>query len=286
MKRFFSYAIVSTLFVTALTTVGCASHGLVQEESTSQSEATVKKSDDYCAGTRSYMPEGTRTSLEKDGSMRYELPKGFVSIEGDSSTGYRYVTAGTITCTCDKGTGDCSPVSHSSGSGCFMGANCSACSKSGAKVVVKIDSAVRFASKDELDTLPSVDSEMFEVPEIKRALIEFRTIVAKDAGLSSAEALEDAGEERTTASATASSGRVYVPINLFGRLAVISVPREYAAARTMVAGSSATCTCNAGSGCVAGSMLGAKFCKAGSCTSCSLSTGAFSTDWGAPACKR
>jgi hypothetical protein len=157
-----------------------------------------------------------------------------------------------------------------------MGSACSSCDKSTAKVVLDFSSQARFAAKDEINKLPSVDAAMFRIPQVKQALLDFRAQIAADAGVP-VDSLDDGSEVKseTGNGVSASRGRTYVAVNLFGRLAAISVPVTYAAARGLAASGSVSCSCSAGSGCKYGSLLGAKYCDAGSCTKCSMSGAAF-----------
>lgn len=263
----------------ALAALGCAAHAPQEGESdptTALDESAVAKGDGSCTGTSSFMPEGTKTWTDEKGEMRYSLPPGFYSFEPDGGGSFIMVAGGSITCTCTKGSGGCSPVSQGGKSYCLMGSSCSSCDKSTAKVVLDVASGVRFASPGEVKTLPSVDAAMFKIPMVRKGLQEFRASLARDAGVT-AESLEDATESKlsTGAGVAASRGRAYVAVSIYGRLAAFSVPVAYAAARGLVAGGSVTCSCSAGTGCKYGSMLGAKYCDAGSCTKCTMNGAAF-----------
>lgn len=227
-----------------------------------------------CAGTWSYLPEGTDTWVEADGSLGYQLPAGFVSFETDPDTGAMYATAGgTITCSCTKGTGGCSPVSAGGTSGCFMGANCDTCSKSGATKVIDTNVGVAFASLAEVKDLPPLTPALLDVPLVADAFAQFKDMVAVDAGLPDGQALEGDKTGLAVGDHTflAAPGWALAAVNVFGHVALVSVPESYGKLMAPAWGSSQKCACNAGSGCKAGSMLGAKYCDAGNCTSCSMS---------------
>ncbi|MFO0589334.1 MAG: hypothetical protein U0441_17485 [Polyangiaceae bacterium] len=226
-----------------------------------------------CAGTWSYLPEGTDTWIQDDGSIGYKLPDGFVSIETDPSTGaLAATTGGSITCSCTQGTGGCSPVAAGGKSGCFMGDNCSTCSKSGATKVVNTNAMVAFADPKEVVMLPHVTPALLKLQFVADALAQFKDQVAAEAGLQSGADLDDPknGFSADPHTYIAAPGWSLAAVNLYGYIALISVPESYAMMAAPSWGSSQKCTCNAGSGCKAGSMLGAKYCDAGNCTSCTM----------------
>lgn len=241
----------------------------------------VALEDTQCAGTWSYMPAGAQTWVNPDGSLGYKLPAGFVSIEEDPVSG-ALVTAGggTITCTCDKGTGGCSPASAGGKTGCLIGDGCTTCTKSGATKIVDISAGVAFAGPAEVSNLPPVTPALLGVPFVADAFAQFKDMVAADAGLPGGQALDDpktgmAVDEHTYMSAP---GWALAAVNVFGHLALISVPEEYGMMAAVAWGSKQTCDCSAGSGCKAGSVFGAKYCDAGNCTVCSMTLSVAATD--------
>ena len=226
-----------------------------------------------CAGTWSYLPEGTQTWVQDDGSLGYQLPDGFVSIDTDPVTGaLKAAGGGSITCKCTQGTGDCSPVAAGGKSGCFMGENCSSCDKSGGTKVINTNAMVAFADPSEVKDLPHVTPDLLKLPFVADALAQFKDTVAVDAGLQSGDQLDDPknGVLIDPHTYVAAPGWSLAAVNLYGYIALVSVPENYAMAAAPSWGSSQKCTCNAGSGCKAGSMLGAKYCDAGNCTSCTM----------------
>lgn len=261
--------LLATAFI-ATTVFGCsAPSGTDPVKSTEQA---VEKG--VCQGGQMWIPPGTKTFMQKDGSMGFQLPDGWETIVEDGSGSYRLRAngGGSVTCTCNKGSGDCSPVTNGDSIGCLIGSNCTTCTRSAKAISVDRLAGVQFAKADAWASLPLATPAMFEVPELAKPFQTFLSVVASDAGVDvaslSASSLKAAAG---TGDFSAPDGSVFVPVNAFGRLALITVPTAYATARALSgATSGGRCQCNAGSGCKYWSKWGYSGCEAGSCTSCTM----------------
>lgn len=272
MRSTHSFFAASVLAITTL--FGCSAPSSTSEAPTAQSESALTKGGGSCQGGRMWIPEGTNTWIEKDGSMGYQLPAGWSLVEEDEAGNLRLaaISGGKVTCTCTEGSGGCSPVSDGSSIGCLM-STCKTCSRSATRsFAVHLADAVRFSKADEWGTLPLATPSMFEVSELAKPLDEFLSLVAADAGVSKDSLLAGAPKSADGSDFAPPAGFVMIPINAFGRLVLVSVPEGYAMARVNTSAASASCKCNAGSGCKYWSKWGYSGCEAGSCTSCTMST--------------
>lgn len=226
-----------------------------------------------CGSIWAELPPGTVTWKQPDGSAAYKLPPGYVSVETDPGTGVSaMVSGGSLTCKCQSGTGTCETSYRPGFVGCFVGAECSQCVTGGASAVLDLNASVGFANAEDVTSLPPVTPAILKVPMVANAFEQFRAQVAADAGLEGPGELDgpatgDLAGQHTFVSAP---GWALAAVNVFGHVALISVPEGHAAQAALAWGSSQTCACKAGSGCTAGSMFGAKYCEAGDCTSCSM----------------
>lgn len=232
-------------------------------------------------------PEGSKAFENKDGSVTIKLPEGYQFILSEESTSRMLPPEDEVgvTCTCNQGSGGCSPVKAKGSYYCVMNDNCSNCSKSVSKAnktvnilgVYKPEEGISFISNNEVEGLKSslytskedvygnFFPELLSIEEVKKSLLELYTIVYSD----------KIPEFILTNSNRIPKGYSYVKVNIYGNEAVIPVPNDYVdeSMRALppedeVGGVS--CTCNKGKGCKLSSMLGVKYCDAGSCTSCTL----------------
>lgn len=264
--------LLATAFI-ATTVIGCSAPSAQDgSEPVKSTDQAVQKG--VCQGGQMWIPPGTKTFMQKDGSMGYQLPAGWDSIVEDGTGGYRMVAGGggSVTCKCDKGSGDCSPVSDGGSIGCLIGSGCQTCTRSAKATAVNRLIGVEFAKADAWGSLPLATPAMLEVPELAKQFHGFLAVVATDAGVDVASLGATTLKSAVgTGDFSAPEGTVFVPVNAFGRLALITVPTAYAAARALGGTSSGgKCQCNAGSGCKYWSKWGYSGCEAGSCTSCTM----------------
>lgn len=234
-----------------------------------------------CGTIWTELPAGTLTWKLPDGSAGYKLPPGYVSIETDPDTGATAMaTGGTLGCHCQSNDGNCDSVMTHGKLGCWVTSSCSQCVSNGASTVAHLDAGIQFALAADVDGLPPVTPALLKVKIVADAFEEFKALVAADAGLAGPEDLDgpatgDLAGEHTF---VAAQGWALAAVNVYGHLALISVPETYAAQAALAWGSSQKCSCGSGSGCTPGSMLGAKYCDAGSCTSCTMTLRATAGD--------
>ncbi|MBT6176444.1 MAG: hypothetical protein HOI23_04285 [Deltaproteobacteria bacterium] len=231
---------------------------------------SMQRDDGLTECGRTWIPEGTTTQMMPNGSMNFNVPTGFSVINHHGFNAGKLSNNGTVTCTCTKGSGDCSPASDGSSVGCLIGPNCETCSRKASLSVIQRSVGIRFATQLEVETLPLGNSLMMDVPELAE---EFRTF-------SKAHTLE-AGDFQaptliTDHSFIAEDDHVLVPVNAFGRILYTKMKRSSAklfGQMGMVFAAKGTCSCTSGSsGCTYWSRFGYSGCEAGSCTSCSLTT--------------
>ena len=243
------------------------------------------------------LPIGTRISKAQDNpnTLNYALPEGYKLVGTVSSAGARTipmaVTAGSLTCTCTRGSG-CSPFIASLGQkqvkGCSMNNGCTACSQStnaiigGTDVVMADQQVVNFneephfiTSKEELSQMAS-PKVLMQLDEVKKTVREF----AKGFQVHDLEQLS-----KTTGPDDLPLTYTYVHVNFYGTVVLVPVENDITNVSNpflnqllvkspngrVSAGYS--CSCSAGNGCklTTASLIGkAVWCEAGNCTSCKL----------------
>lgn len=236
-------------------------------------------------------PDGSAAVTMPDGRVKIVLPKGykflmvdpenFVLVEDDGEEGEE--EAG-VTCTCSSGTG-CSPVKFRKKYYCVLGDNCTTCSKSTTRIsgqpviiagIYNSNSGITILSKTKSEglkgELTSVKNELlgnaskalFQVKGVKQELMDLYTFIyGKEIPsfiLSNSDKIPE--------------GYKYVAINIYGNEAAIPVPTSQIGESEYIVGDggAASCKCNdtTPTGCKKETMLGAVFCDAGGCRSCSL----------------
>lgn len=231
---------------------------------------SMQRDDGLTECGRTWIPEGTTTQMMPNGSMNFNVPEGYSVINHNGPKRGQLSAQGTVTCTCTKGSGDCSPASDGSSVGCLIGAGCQTCSRKASASVVQREIGIRFATKNEVETLPLGNSLMMEVPELAQELRAFRKANALEAGDFEVPTVV------TDDSIVAQDDYVLMPINAFGRILYTKMKRTSAKQFGKVGmglGAKGTCSCTSGSsGCTYWSSFGYFGCEAGSCTSCSLTS--------------
>jgi hypothetical protein len=223
---------------------------------------------------RTWIPEGTTTRRTRDGGLYFRVPAGYAVVHHDGPAAHSLAAGGKVTCTCTAGSGDCSPASDGSSVGCLIGSGCTSCTRESSFTVIDREVGVRFATAEEVATLPQGTSALLEVPELA---LEFEQFT---------DSLDRADRNRHAASpirrnnneVIAQRGYIFAPVNAFGRIVYTSVhqtqvPQHQSLARAGGHAAKGTCKCESGeSGCTYWSRWGYSGCEAGSCTSCSLTT--------------
>ena len=237
---------------------------------------SMQRDDGLTECGRTWIPEGTTTEMMPNGSLNFNVPNGYSVINHDGPQRGQISGGGTVTCTCTKGRGDCSPASDGSSVGCLIGENCQSCTRRASATVIKHSVGIRFATQHEVDNLPLGNSLMMEVPELAQELRAFRKANTLEHG--------DFETPATVADNTivAEPGYVLMPINAFGRILYTKIKKTSAkrlGAAGMALGAKGSCNCKSGSGgCTYWSRFGYYGCEAGSCNSCALTSSSFRAD--------
>lgn len=237
-------------------------------------------------------PDGSTAVSLPDGRIKIILPEGYKflllnpeTLELVEGTDEGEEEAG-ITCTCTSGTG-CSPVKYKRKYYCVMGETCATCTKSTTRVsgepvilagVYNTNSGITVLSKTkaeglkgELTSLKSellgnASSALFKVKGVRQELLDLYTFIYG----------KDIPDFILNNSGKIPAGYQYIAISIYGNEAAIPVPlaqiteSEYVVSNPEDGG--ATCKCNdtTPKGCKKDSFLGAVFCDAGGCRSCTL----------------
>lgn len=230
-------------------------------------------------------PEGSTVEIKEKGVFELKLPKGKKFIFTDPITG-NYIDDGdaaTVTCKCTTGSG-CSPVKVRGSYYCVMGDKCSSCDKTvslrGRNVlidgIIDIDKNITLLTRnaDEKGFRKDFTSTKNEAgscatkgvllsPVVQQSLKEFYNLIYE-------------GEVPSfilSNSENIPKEYKYVVIDLFGNTAAIPFPVDKIdTSMYLIDGGSESCKCNDAKpkGCKKESLMGAVYCDAGSCVSCSL----------------
>ncbi len=236
--------------------------------------SAMERDDGLVECGRTWVPEGTTTEMMPDGSMNFRAPEGFSVIHHRGTARGQLNNQGTVNCTCTKGKGNCSPASSGDSIGCIIGPGCTTCTRTASATVVNHRAGVRFATADDLATLPLGSSYMLEVPELVDALRAFQKTVEAEAG-------DDAFVRPSSTDHDAMAAQpdhALIPLAAFGRVLYAKMKRgsvKRLGLAGMALAAKGSCNCTSGSsGCVYWSKFGYYGCDAGSCNSCSLTTSA------------
>ena len=235
-------------------------------------------------------PDGSVAVKLTDGRTKIVLPEGYRFLMVDPETAMLIDDGGEeevgVTCTCTNSTG-CSPVKYKSKYYCVMGENCSTCTKSTSSIsgesveiagVYKENDGITVLSKTpetglkaELtstknELVGNATSALFQIPRVKQDLLDlYKFIYGKEIP-----SFILNNEKQIP------KGYKYVAINVYGNEAAIPVPTSQVDESEYVVDDgedgATTCKCNdtRPTGCKKSSFLGAVFCDAGGCHSCSL----------------
>ncbi len=224
----------------------------IQRVTVASGEQIEITSDMICAQTTSPLPPDTLAvpNAATDSLILYR------EVEGG------YAVASTVTCTCESGSGGCSPFEGGGQTGCIM-TSCNQCKKSGGGQEVELGKT----SSPQVVIRPVSDLAQSCKPiteEYERAYRDFLTAVY---GANYEEMCEEA-EARGAAEHT----WVMVDIGGFAsvtRLPSSILPPQLAGTQTSVM---TTCTCNSGGSCPKKSQWPCgTMCDASNCQSCTMS---------------
>jgi hypothetical protein len=236
-------------------------------------------------------PEGSRAFYDGKDKTRIVLPEGYYfamrsttdeflePADGDGEAG--------VTCTCTSGSG-CSPVKAKGKYYCVLGESCNSCDKktsriSGDAVQIvgvynpSLGITLLTRNKNEADGLKAAFMStandllgnayptLFRIKGVKEELQQLYNFIYGTA----------IPAFITENSAVLPPGYRYAAISIYGNLAAIPIPESMAERDFyLLDGDGGTaCRCNdvpAAGGCKKNSLLGAVFCDAGNCKSCSL----------------
>ena len=229
-------------------------------------------------------PVGTTLTLTAD-RIHFNLPVGYRLIArvydntkaGNVTPKVVIMSSGAVTCKCLNGVGGCSPFVKGDKTGCLMDEGCSLCQKTvnPLKVSLEILEATvidlniqpKFITDaDELKTIPSPSSLMFESEEVIKKLEDFLKGYNEDMNRLQYINMENIPDDYS-----------YVPVRFLGKLILAPVLKSRCLSANLKSGMEAnkdrySCSCGAGSGCVYGQnrILGIYYCDASTCTECTM----------------
>lgn len=198
-----------------------------------------------------------------------------------------------VRCTCSRGSG-CSPVKYDGSYYCLMNAGCKVCSSRSSVIddLVPVDDVLgesieivgvmdvnkgvtQFSSKKGLLKVTKsnhqygITEDFFKCEEVKKELELLYSFIYSD----------KIPDFIVNNSSKIPNGYVYTKVNFYGNNILIPIPKEDIDDNTISysshdledeIGEKVSCTCYKGNGCKLGSLFGAKFCDAGSCTDCAM----------------
>ena len=195
-----------------------------------------------------------------------------------------------MTCNCTSGT-DCSPVERSGKYYCVMGPTCNLCSKkttsNGKEVKITgiysqsfgisfissspegengTVSSLAFSKKNEL--LGNATSSLFAIPDVQDEILNVYNFIYNN----------NIPAFITHNSNIIPAGYKFVEVSIYGNLALLTVPaamvdNRFVSYETTTGAGGHSCSCLSGtSGCIKNSLFGAKFCEAGNCKTCKLTS--------------
>lgn len=232
-------------------------------------------------------PEGTRAIAGKDGSVRLLLPDGYhyiVQKKGSKDPEIlRSDETLSVTCTCTKGS-DCTPLRYKGKYYCVMGGGCSSCDKAttlddfevevvgvfneNADITLlvnkQVDGLAAIGTSTLEEIIGSANTALFKSPTVKSGLMKFYDFIYEGAIPQFIQNNE----------IQLPNGYRMVAVSIYGNLAAIPIPESMLKDNyiTVDDGGKTTCQCLDAnpSGCEKNSILGAVFCEAKTCKSCSL----------------
>ena len=280
MKNIFYF-----LFTVIFTNLSCAQKNLNIEKLNSIKDESIISYINKSGERGIPFPSGSKAVRNEDNTFTINLPKDYFYIVVDEKGEFFKINySGSVTCKCNGG--GCSPVAQGGSVYCVM-ADCSVCVKfssmknnTGENVNVEIvgiyqenESSIKFLvdnySKEPLNKsieikkdeiyFKNMISTFEKYKELNNDFMDIYNLIydnkIPDFILKNADLPND--------------NYKYVYASVYGNLMLIPVPNtsEFSNFKTAAG---ASCKCNSGSGCIKKSLLGAKYCDAGDCSSCTL----------------
>ncbi len=263
------------------TNKGASPNGLVLDQPARLDDGTI-------------LPKGTIISkiTGDEHSIKIQLPAGFSYVGYAMTSEHGIPTAQVIkletvkvTCTCNSGSG-CSPFTAGGKVGCTAG-NCTNCTMTTSSIANGRSTQIIKGGVIDLNTethFITTKNELYNTPSAFKAMFDLKAIQDQVKKL---EGFQDKNDLSTIEKGIIPVGYQYLPAIIYGREVFVLVkkdltissdpdPRVSEVARMFSEETQKiTCTCNSGtSGCTAQSAdFGqVKYCDAGSCKSCTLST--------------
>lgn len=215
------------------------------------------------------LPTDTAVIQNKDGSMDVSVPEGWSMLINDNGT-WNTTTIAPIKCTCQSEGGGCNPFYLPDGTaGCAM-TTCHLCgmAKTRALFPYRIEHAgITFASREDINTLPSFDGRMLDSPLVMKEINDFK----RQLGIGP----NDRGDQA-------------VMVRIYGHIAAIEVPvsaklqtvgsqvgdmaMAIAVSRAIMVPtvSAISCKCESQGVCTHESRFTVHWCDATACKSCTM----------------
>ncbi|MEY5068588.1 MAG: hypothetical protein RLZ47_450 [Bacteroidota bacterium] len=237
-------------------------------------------------------PDGSIVSSLDDNTMKIKLPKFHKFLMTNPNNGEVIEETGEddgseigVTCNCTQGTG-CSPVKYRRKYYCVSNDGCSTCvlktslisgepikivglynPEEGVTVITKAkETGIKGAlTSTKADLIGIASINFFKINKVKQALLDFYRLIYED----------QIPAFILNNDLKAPAGYKYIAINIFGNEAAVPVPNDKLDGSEIIIGNEEAdfkCKCNDvnGKGCLKKTFMGAQFCEAGSCHSCSL----------------
>lgn len=222
-----------------------------------------------CARIGSGLPTDALTLANADGSLSVSLPEGWKMWIHERGIWRSGTKAAKITCTCDSGNGGCSPGTFGGEVACVM-TSCKTCSRSGVSAFIPFRAeheGIAFASRKDVDTLPSANKALMSIPDVVAAVEAFK---------------------RSLGIAPGARAERLVMIRVFGHLAALEMPDSaripstgsqvgdgamqlLAANLVTLQAAKISCKCETSGRCPHESSWGVHWCDASNCKSCTMS---------------
>jgi hypothetical protein len=205
------------------------------------------------------LPPGAEVTLNADASLTITPPPGFIHV-GEDLNSLIFLPQIAVICTCHEPQNTmCSAFFDGDFYGCKT-RSCTDCSLSlrTSGGFINLVAGVQLATADDVGQLPPAFDAMFDVPAVQGALSIFRA--------------------EMPASVAGGSGKdmVYLPVNVFGRLAALALPPGATnSLQSPMVGSSVRCKCegDAEAACTVKTRDGLAYCGGDGCDLCTLDLG-------------
>lgn len=201
--------------------------------------------DKSCGAGKMWIPEGSNVEIRADSSLRIVPPSGFVYVGRNRQGTLDFADEGGCSCDCTSSSGKCLPSIYQGNCSCTASGGCTACSLTtgGAESAfesggfIDLTQGVSFLARGD-EKLPAAFGEMFELKAVREALDAFLgTIYPKGAAPSLV---------ATKSGFRAPTGYALAPVNVFGRVGFVVVPRNSGLSELEEEGGG-SCSCTAGS---------------------------------------